>query len=93
LNRKDTNENKNFEGYIKELSTYKFCLSPPGRGVDTHRTWEALMVGTIPIMISTALDSLFEKLPVIIVKDWFEINEEYIQIANTRLVTETEQHD
>jgi hypothetical protein len=72
------NENKNFEGYIKELSTYKFCLSPPGRGVDTHRTWEALMVGTIPIMISTALDALFDKLPVIIVKDWFEIDEEFL---------------
>jgi hypothetical protein len=72
------NENNNFEGYIKELSNYKFCLSPPGRGVDTHRTWEALMVGTIPIMISTALDSLFEKLPVIIVKDWNEIDEEFL---------------
>ena len=72
------NENKNFEGYIKELAIYKFCLSPPGRGVDTHRTWEALMVGTIPIMMSTSLDILFENLPVIIVKDWNEINEEFL---------------
>jgi hypothetical protein len=79
------NENKNFEGYIKELASYKFCLSPPGRGVDTHRTWEALMVGTIPIMMSTSLDILFENLPVIIVKDWNEINEEFLNSEYIRL--------
>jgi len=72
------NQSKHFEGYIKELSNYKFCLSPPGRGVDTHRTWEALMVGTIPIMFSSALDVLFEKLPVIIINDWNIIDESFL---------------
>lgn len=79
------NENKNFEDYIKELSSYKFCLSPPGRGVDTHRTWEALMVGTIPIMISTNLDALFEELPVIIVKDWNIIDVDFLNAEYKRL--------
>jgi hypothetical protein len=79
------NENKNFEDYIKELSSYKFCLSPPGRGVDTHRTWEALMVGTIPIMISTNLDALFEELPVIIVKDWNTIDVDFLNAEYKRL--------
>lgn len=53
-------------------------MSPPGRGVDTHRTWEALMVGTIPIMLSTALDPLFTTLPVIIVDSIEGINEDYL---------------
>lgn len=72
------NENKNFEDYIIELSSYKFCLSPPGRGLDTHRTWEALMVGTIPIVLSSSLDSLFEKLPVVIIDNIEIITEEYL---------------
>jgi hypothetical protein len=72
------NESKYFGDYIIELSSYKFCLSPPGRGVDTHRTWEALMVGTIPIMLSTALDPLFTTLPVIIVDSIEGINEEFL---------------
>lgn len=67
-----------FEEYIRTLGTYKFCVSPPGRGIDTHRTWEALMVGTIPIMIHTTIDSLFEKLPVIFVQDWSEITEDFL---------------
>ena len=67
-----------FEDYIRSLGTYKFCISPPGRGIDTHRTWEALMVGTIPIMVHTSIDSLFDRLPVIFVQDWSDITEEFL---------------
>lgn len=79
------NENKQFEDYIIELSMHKFCLSPPGRGVDTHRSWEALMVGTIPIMISTPLDSLFTDLPVIIIDNLDIITEDYLNIKYEEL--------
>lgn len=83
------NETKEFEEYIIELSTYKFCLCPPGRGIDTHRAWEALMVGTIPIVLSTPLDSLFQTLPVIII-DSIEViteaflNEKYKEIRSKK---------
>ena len=46
-------ENQEFEEYIKTLQKYKFCICPPGRGIDTHICWEALMVGTIPIVLSS----------------------------------------
>ena len=72
------NENEPFENYIKTLSTYKFCVAPPGRGIDTHRCWEALMVGTIPIVISSPINELYEELPVIIVESWDIITEEYL---------------
>ena len=72
------NENSNFEGYIKELSSYKFCLSPPGRGVDTHRTWEALALGCYPIIKSSPLDCMFEGLPVIIVNNWNEVTPDFL---------------
>jgi hypothetical protein len=72
------NKSCKFEKYLRDLITHKFCLCPPGRGVDTHRIWETLMVGTIPIMISSELDHLFEKLPVIILSDWSIITESYL---------------
>lgn len=65
--------NTPFETYIKNLSSFKFCMSPPGRGIDTHRTWEALMVGTIPIVFSTTLDPLFKDLPVLIIQNTEEL--------------------
>jgi hypothetical protein len=65
--------------YLAELRSHKFCVSPPGRGIDAHRTWEALMVGTIPICISSSLDEIYEKLPVIVVDDYSVITKEYLE--------------
>jgi len=36
--------------YLEAMASAKFTLSPPGLGWDCHRTYEAAMVGTIPIM-------------------------------------------
>ena len=68
-----------FETYLTELKKHKFCLSPPGRGIDTHRTWESLMVGTIPILLSSPMDSLFNDLPVIIVDDLLKITPAFLE--------------
>lgn len=68
-----------FENYLIELQKHKFALSPPGRGLDTHRTWECLMVGTIPIVIHSPLDILYEKLPVLIIDDWSVLTPSYLE--------------
>ncbi len=39
-----------FKDYLEEMAHYKFALSPRGWGPDCYRTWEALLVGTIPIV-------------------------------------------
>ena len=57
---------------------YAFVVSPPGEGLDCHRTWEALSLGCIPIMISTPLDEMFEGLPVLIVKSWSDVTQELL---------------
>ena len=71
-------ENKEFEEYIKILEQYKFCICPPGRGIDTHRCWEALMVGTIPIVLSSPLNSLYINLPVLVVENLEIITKEFL---------------
>jgi hypothetical protein len=43
--------NKSFPEYIKELSSYKFSLCIRGNGLDTHRFWESLYLGVIPVLI------------------------------------------
>jgi hypothetical protein len=55
-------------------ATCAFVASPYGGGFDCHRTWEALALGCIPIVKSCGLDPLYEKLPVLIVKRWSDIN-------------------
>ena len=53
---------------------YSFIISPHGGGLDCHRTWEALALGCIPIVKTSALDPLFEGLPVWIVKEWSDVS-------------------
>jgi hypothetical protein len=72
------NDNNEFHSYMNELTTYKFCVSPPGRGIDTHRTWEAFMVGTIPIILSSPLNDLYKTLPAIVVDDFSIITKEFL---------------
>lgn len=62
----------------KRQIEYAFVVSPEGEGLDCHRTWEALCLGCIPIMISTPLDDMFAGLPVLIVKSWSDINRELL---------------
>jgi len=66
-------EQKSYKEYLEDLASSKFVLSPPGTGLDCYRTWEAILVGCIPIIKSSPLDSLYANLPVLIVEDWDEI--------------------
>ncbi len=100
-------QNKPFEEYMEEMAAHKFALSPRGLGPDCYRTWEALLVGVIPIVKrgefdtwatpknkkrlrrGSELDKLYEDLPVLIIDDWSEINEaflnhKYLEITSRR---------
>ena len=61
---------------FEERSENMFVLSPMGTGMDCFRTWEALIFGHIVIVKTSALDELYDGLPVIILNEWSEINEQ-----------------
>jgi len=54
-------------------------ISPPGYGLDTHRTWEILMLGRIPIIGDTGVNRVYEGLPVLVVKDWSILSKEWLE--------------
>lgn len=60
------------------ITNFTFVLSPFGNGMDCHRTWEALSLGSIPIVRAHRFKELFKDLPVLIVKEWHEINEDLL---------------
>ena len=65
--------------YLEELKKYHFIISPPGNGVDCHRHWESMLMGAIPIMKHSALDPLFEDLPVILIYEWSQVTPEFLE--------------
>ena len=70
--------NKKYKEYLIDIAESKFTISPRGNGLDTHRLWEALYLGSIPVVKTSVLDSLYKDLPVLIINDWNEVTEEYL---------------
>jgi hypothetical protein len=64
----------------KSYQEFSFVASPHGYGLDCHRTWEALILGCIPIVRTSPLDVLYKNLPVLIVKEWSDITFELLEL-------------
>ena len=45
-------EKLSHKDYCHKLSDYQYVLCPPGNGVSTHRFWETLYLGSIPIVLN-----------------------------------------
>lgn len=67
-------EDKNYQDYLSSLALHQFSISPWGNGIDTHRFWEALYCGTIPITKSHYIYKTFEGLPMILLPTYKSLN-------------------
>ncbi len=60
-------------GPLSRLDTWReqkkcsFVFSPAGVGMDCHRTYEALLLGCIPIVESGFLDEFYKNFPVVVI--------------------------
>ena len=77
-----------FNNYLDNIYHHKFVVCPAGNGIDTHRTWETLYMGSIPIEIRNINNQFYTDLPICFIDDWGEItedflNKEYARISNT----------
>lgn len=75
---------KPFKDYCKKMKEFLFIASPPGNGIDCHRTWEALYFGCIPIVQKHFMYDFYQGLPIIQIEDWSSLNlshyKEYINL-------------
>ncbi|CAF0722340.1 unnamed protein product [Adineta steineri] len=59
--------------YYLHIARSKYVLSPPGNGMDCYRTWEALYIGSIPTVMNTSINSIFQQLPVLIINNYEDL--------------------
>lgn len=64
---------------------YQFTLEAPGVCLDGYRVWESLLVGTIPIVFSSAIDSLYDDLPVLIISSIHDLTPDWLQKKYTEI--------
>jgi hypothetical protein len=77
------------EGFVRELTSHRFVLCPPGNGIDTHRMWEALYGRTIPIVLRNSALRAFADLPILFVDDFRVVTrpfleEQYLRMAEAQ---------
>jgi hypothetical protein len=70
-------ENISPSSFAKTMEKYRYIACPRGNGVDTHRFWETLYRGSIPIVLRNSWSQSLEyfKVPMIIINTWQEAEE------------------
>jgi hypothetical protein len=83
-------------------SQHIFVASPRGNGLDTIRTWEALMMGCIVIVrrlsdtsaaIPTVMEELYAELPVVIIDKWSELTRDFLDRTLSEYTQRTFRYD
>ena len=69
---------------FKNQTNFAFVVSPFGQDYECIRTWEALCIGCIVILKTSPIDSIYADLPVLIINDWNEITQPFLESAIER---------
>lgn len=64
--------------YKDKMQSHKFVLAPWGNGIDTHRFWEILYSGSIPVVKKHPIYESFTSVPKIIVNNYSEITDSFL---------------
>ena len=70
--------------YDKTLES-RYALCPRGCGVDTHRFYECIYLGCVPIVLRThtVFDRLYAAYPCLVVERWTDVTEELLDRSYT----------
>lgn len=72
---------EDYQRYLEELHSHEAVACPRGNGLDCHRTWEALYLGVLPIMLFNFSLYTFN-LPIAFIDSWGELSEAELNYVN-----------
>ena len=61
------------ETFLRNIRNHRFVFAPRGNGLDTHRLWESLYLGAIPIVKKHVSMEDFVDLPILQVDTWSDV--------------------
>jgi hypothetical protein len=73
--------------YLELLGAHQFSACPRGNGIDTHRIWESLYLGVVPVVERTELSEHWRGcgMPLVLIDDWSEVTPERLSHEAERL--------
>lgn len=61
--------------YLQSLASYKYAICPAGNGIDSHRLWECLYLGVIPILLKNTFTQKFAAaFPCVVLDSWEDLD-------------------
>ena len=79
------------ENWALTVQQHLFVIAPAGNGVDTHRIWESILNGAIPIVRSHVYDSWLSCLPFVRLDNWSDLSESLLITSASDLLRAFEQ--
>lgn len=76
---------ENYSSWINKVLDHQYVLCPRGNGIDTHRLWETLYLGRIPIVKREINTDFYSDLPILVVDSWDEVTENLLEKNLKRL--------
>tara|TARA_B100000214_G_scaffold274104_1_gene204233 strand:- start:3539 stop:4444 length:906 start_codon:yes stop_codon:yes gene_type:complete len=75
-----------FQEYLQKLEKFKYIICLEGAGYDTHRNYESLLVGSVPIMKTSTVKGVYDRneLPSVFVDDWLKVDESFFSHINSK---------
>lgn len=70
--------NLDLKSFEDRINKHKYMLCPRGNGVDTHRLWECIYSGVIPVVEKHINNKNIRDLPILFVDSFKEINKEFL---------------
>jgi len=68
-----------FEQCMTMIRGSKFVFCPRGNGLDTHRMWESLYLGAIPIVKRCLhMEAFAESLPILLIDRWSDVTKDML---------------
>jgi hypothetical protein len=63
-----------YKNYLQDLMSHKYAICPEGNGADSHRIWECIYLGVIPILIKNDFSDNLQDYQCIILNNWEDFN-------------------
>ena len=74
------------EKYYQSMYNHKYVVSPLGNGVDCGRVWQAIYLGTIPIIPRHININFYLDLPILVYDDLSQLTEQFLENQYDKII-------
>lgn len=70
-----TKRKVSFETYLNQIGDSKYVLCPRGNGLDTHRFYETILMGSVPVVENSTLYPIYKQATVLVLNDFKSLSQ------------------